>query len=132
MTLTLGPAPWSSPSDNLEETADTVAAMQLAREKGAHLVAICNAEGSQAARMADGALYMRSGLEVGVASTKTFIASLTILNLLAIYIGQSRGFLEPEATKKLVEEAVPVPPADRRNAGRIGGIPSTGREVRRL
>ena len=91
------------------ETADTVAAMQLAREKGAHLVAICNAEGSQAARMADGALYMRSGLEVGVASTKTFIASLTILNLLAIYIGQSRGFLEPEATKKLVEGLAQCP-----------------------
>ena len=86
------------------ETADTVAAMHLAREKGATLVTICNAEESQAARVADGALYMRAGLEVGVASTKTFISSLTILHLLAIYLGQARGRLDYAATRCLVEE----------------------------
>ena len=86
------------------ETADTVAAMHLAREKGATLVTICNAEESQAARIADGALYMRAGLEVGVASTKTFISSLTILHLLAIYLGRARGRLDDAATRRLVDE----------------------------
>ena len=86
------------------ETADTVAAMHLAREKGATLVTICNAEESQAARIADGALYMRAGLEVGVASTKTFIASLTILNLLAVYLGHARGRLSDAAVRRMVDE----------------------------
>ena len=86
------------------ETADTVAAMHLAREKGATLVTICNAEESQAARVADGALYMRAGLEVGVASTKTFVSSLTILQLLAVYLGQVRGHLDENATSRLVDD----------------------------
>ena len=86
------------------ETADTVAAMHLAREKGATLLTICNAEDSQAARVADGALYMRAGLEVGVASTKTFIASLTILNLLAVYLGRMRGVLDDATVGRLVSD----------------------------
>ena len=84
------------------ETADTVAAMHLARDKGATLVTICNAEESQAARVAHGTLYMHAGLEVGVASTKTFISSLTILQLLAVYLGQVRGLLDDDATSRLV------------------------------
>ena len=86
------------------ETADTVAAMHLARERGATLVTICNAEESQAARIADGALYMRAGLEVGVASTKTFVSSLTILHLLAIYLGRIRGFLDGDAVRAMVDD----------------------------
>jgi len=85
------------------ETADTVAAMHLAQEKGARLVTICNAENSQAARLADYTLFMRAGIEIGVASTKTFLASLTTLNILAAYIGQARGALTPEAGKELVD-----------------------------
>ena len=54
------------------ETADTVAAMHLASQKGGRLVTICNTENSQAARVAEGILHMRSGIEIGVASTKTF------------------------------------------------------------
>ena len=91
------------------ETADTIAAMQLVRDKGAKLVTICNSEGSQASRIADGTLYMRAGLEIGVASTKTFVASLTILNLLAIYLGQSRGFLDSSATKELIDGLAQCP-----------------------
>ena len=86
------------------ETADTVAAMHLAREKGATLVTICNAEESQAARIADCTLYMRAGLEVGVASTKTFISSLAILHLLSIYLGQARGALDEATGRRLVDE----------------------------
>ena len=85
------------------ETADTIAAMQLACEKGAPVITICNAEDSQAARLADATLPMRAGLEIGVASTKTFIASLTILNLLALYLGQRRGALDDDRRRELLD-----------------------------
>ena len=91
------------------ETADTVAAMQEAKDRGARLITICNAEDSQAARLAEGALYMRSGIEIGVASTKTFTASLTILNLLAIYLGQVRGHLTGEDARSLVDDLAQCP-----------------------
>ena len=91
------------------ETADTVAAMQMVKDKGAKLLTICNAEGSQATRIADGTLYMRSGIEIGVASTKTFVASLTILNLFAIFLGQSRGVLKQAKTQELVDGLAQAP-----------------------
>ena len=91
------------------ETADTVAAMQMVKDKGAKLIAICNSEGSQASRIADGTLYMRAGIEIGVASTKTFVASLTILNLLAIFLGQSRGVLDTAKGQELVDGLAQVP-----------------------
>ena len=85
------------------ETADTVAAMHLAQEKGGRLVTICNVENSQATRLAEGILYMRSGIEIGVASTKTFLTSLTTLNLLAAYLGQVRGTLSKDRIRELVD-----------------------------
>jgi len=91
------------------ETADTVAAMQMVKDKGAKLITICNSEGSQASRIADGTLYMRAGIEIGVASTKTFVASLTILNLLAIFLGQSRGVLDTAKGQELVDGLAQVP-----------------------
>ena len=91
------------------ETADTVAAMQMGKDKGAKLITICNSEGSQASRIADGTLYMRAGIEIGVASTKTFVASLTILNLLAIFLGQSRGVLDTAKGQELVDGLAQVP-----------------------
>ena len=91
------------------ETADTVAAMQMVKDKGAKLIAICNSEGSQASRIADGTLYMRAGIEIGVASTKTFVASLTILNLLAIFLGQSRGVLDTAKGQELVDGLAQAP-----------------------
>ena len=107
------------------ETADTVAAMHLAREKGATLVTICNAEESQAARVADGALYMRAGLEVGVASTKTFVASLTILQLLAAYLGGIRGHLGGDDVRRLVDDLA-------RGPGLIGEILAEADSYREL
>ena len=91
------------------ETADTVAAMHLARQKGGRLVTICNTENSQAARLAEGVLHMRSGIEIGVASTKTFIASLTTLVLLAAHLGLSRGVLAPERCRRLVDSLAHCP-----------------------
>ncbi len=91
------------------ETADTIAAMEAASARGAKVLAICNAEDSVAARLADGALLMGSGMEIGVASTKTFIASVTILFLLAIYLGQARGFLDREESSTLIAELARCP-----------------------
>ena len=65
------------------ETADTLAAMRLARERGATVLAITNIMGSQATRDADGVLFTRAGLEVGVAATKTFVCQVAVMYLLA-------------------------------------------------
>jgi glucosamine--fructose-6-phosphate aminotransferase (isomerizing) len=91
------------------ETADTVAAMQEIRARGGRLITICNVAGSQTTRLAEGTLYMHSGIEIGVASTKTFIASLTILNLLSVYLGQVRGVLSPADTRRLVDDLAQCP-----------------------
>lgn len=88
------------------ETADTLAAMEAVRQKGARLITICNVEGSLATRTAEHTLYMRSGVEIGVASTKTFVASLTLLTLLAAYLGQVRG---TSSTSCVVEQLARAP-----------------------
>ena len=78
------------------ETADTLSAMEAARENGALLAAICNVPGSQATRIADGTLLTHAGPEIGVASTKAFTTQLTALYLLALHLRQLRdGALEP-------------------------------------
>ena len=78
------------------ETADTLAAMGIARERGARIVAITNIMGSAIARAADGVLYTRAGLEIGVAATKTFTSQVALMTLLALHLGAVRGTL-PEA-----------------------------------
>jgi glutamine---fructose-6-phosphate transaminase (isomerizing) len=89
------------------ETADTLAALELARRRGARVVAICNVVGSSLARQADGVLYTRAGIEMGVASTKAFTAQLVAITLLALKLGLARGFcdatLAREVTKRLLE-----------------------------
>jgi glucosamine--fructose-6-phosphate aminotransferase (isomerizing) len=75
------------------ETVDTLAAMHEAKEHGALVLAVCNTPGSQATRVADGTVFMRCGPEVAVASTKTFIGSLTALYMLACHLGFRRGAL---------------------------------------
>jgi glucosamine--fructose-6-phosphate aminotransferase (isomerizing) len=72
------------------ETADTIAAMQEAKAKGAKLISICNVLGSAATRMSDGTIYTNAGPEIGVASTKAFTTQLTALYLLSLYIRQLR------------------------------------------
>ncbi len=73
------------------ETADTLAAMEAARERGGRLAAICNVVGSQATRISEGTLYTHAGPEIGVASTKAFTTQLEALYLLGIYLRQVRG-----------------------------------------
>ena len=79
------------------ETADTLAAMRLARERGATVLAVTNIMGSQATRDADGVLYTRAGLEIGVAATKTFIAQVAAMYLLALRLAELRGTLDARA-----------------------------------
>ncbi len=75
------------------ETADTLAALREAKAKGARTAAICNVVGSMITRDADGVLYTHAGPEIGVASTKAFTTQLVALDLLALYLGQTRGVL---------------------------------------
>ena len=81
------------------ETADTLAAMRLARDRGAHVIAITNILGSQITRDADGVLYTRAGLEIGVAATKTFVAQVAAIYLLGLKLAELRHTLEPERAR---------------------------------
>jgi len=91
------------------ETVDTLAAMEEARRKGAKLLAIVNVIGSQAARLADGVIYMQAGPEIGVASTKAFTASLVDQYLLGLYLGKARGLIEPARMRELVDALAGLP-----------------------
>ena len=91
------------------ETADTLAALQEAKNKGASSVAICNVVGSMATREADGSIYTHAGPEIGVASTKTFTSQLVALNLLALYLAQIRGTLSSDAIRQHLEALLQLP-----------------------
>jgi glutamine---fructose-6-phosphate transaminase (isomerizing) len=91
------------------ETADTLAAMRAAKEQGSRAVAICNVVGSSMAREADGVLYTRAGLEIGVASTKAFTAQLTAVTLLALRLGQARGLVDPALLQRAAKALWEVP-----------------------
>jgi len=91
------------------ETVDTLAAMEEARSKGARLWSIVNVIGSQAARLADGVIYMHAGPEIGVASTKAFTTSLVDLYLLGLYLGQARGTIGPERMEGLLDALLALP-----------------------
>lgn len=91
------------------ETADTLAAMRIARERGATVLALTNIMGSQATRDADGVLYTRAGLEVGVAATKTFICQVAVVVLLALKLGELRGTLPAERRAELIADLKRIP-----------------------
>ncbi len=91
------------------ETVDTLAAIDEARQKGAKIVSVVNVVGSQAARVSDGVIYMQAGPEIGVASTKAFTTSLADLLMLAVYLGQAKGTLQPERTAKLLQALIEIP-----------------------
>jgi glucosamine--fructose-6-phosphate aminotransferase (isomerizing) len=93
------------------ETADTLAAMRLARARGATVLAVTNIMGSQATRDADGVLFTRAGLEIGVAATKTFVAQVAVMYLLALRLAELRGTLPPERLRGLVADLKALPHA---------------------
>ncbi|MCS7206634.1 MAG: glutamine--fructose-6-phosphate transaminase (isomerizing) [Dehalococcoidia bacterium] len=91
------------------ETADTLSCMAEARQRGASVLALCNVEGSEATRQADGVLYLKAGLEVGVASTKTFLNSLLTLYLLALHLGKVRGTLSAASRSEAIGHLIRLP-----------------------
>ncbi len=91
------------------ETADTLAALREAKQKGARSIAICNVVGSMATRESDGTVYTHAGPEIGVASTKAFTAQLVALQLLAIHIAQVRGVLADARAVQLLRGLEQLP-----------------------
>jgi glutamine---fructose-6-phosphate transaminase (isomerizing) len=91
------------------ETADTLAAIRLAREKGARTLAITNQMGSQITREVDSSLFTRCGLEVGVAASKTFTAQVALLSLVALKLAEVRKTLPPEEIELILDELYALP-----------------------
>src|SRR5213075_1344297 len=91
------------------ETADVLAAIKLAREKGARTVAITNMMGSQITREVDSVLYTRTGLEVGVAASKTFTAQISLLFLVGLKLAQCRGTMPKVEREFIMDELYDLP-----------------------
>ena len=91
------------------ETADTIAAAKEATHKGACVVAVTNAEGSSITRECRATIFMKSGIEIGVAATKTFTAQVLVLYLLALYLGKERGTLMPKEMAELMSSMRSLP-----------------------
>jgi len=91
------------------ETADTLAAMQEAKRKGAHQITLCNYPGTQSTRIANSTLQIRAGLEISVAGSKTFVCSLTALYILSIHFGIRRGTLARDECIERIAELARLP-----------------------
>ena len=91
------------------ETADTLAAIKLAKERKATIIGVCNVVGSSISRETDCGSYTHAGPEIGVASTKAFTAQVTILTLMAMMIGKRKGTISPEKFNRLVVEMSAIP-----------------------
>ncbi len=91
------------------ETADTLAAIRLARAAGALVLGVCNVVGSSIPRETEAGVYTHAGPEIGVASTKAFTAQVTILTLIALLLGWRKGHLNQEKYKELIKEITLVP-----------------------
>lgn len=91
------------------ETADTLAAIELAKSKGATIFGVCNVVGSSISRASDAGAYTHAGPEIGVASTKAFTAQVTVLSLIALELGRSRGVLSDSRFRALCQELDSIP-----------------------
>jgi glucosamine--fructose-6-phosphate aminotransferase (isomerizing) len=91
------------------ETADTMAALELAKEKGATIFGVCNVVGASIPRLTDAGVYTHAGPEIGVASTKAFTAQVTVLTLMAFYIAQQRGTITQSKLVEYLTELDQVP-----------------------
>ena len=91
------------------ETADTLAAMNLAKDKGATVLGICNVVGSSIARLSDAGSYTHAGPEIGVASTKAFTAQVTVLTLMALMLGRKKGTIAESYYRELISELETIP-----------------------
>src|SRR5690606_27529490 len=91
------------------ETADTMAALKLAKERGAFIYGICNVVDSSIARITDAGSYTHAGPEIGVASTKAFTAQLTVLSMIALKLGKHNGTLGNAEFMSLISELDALP-----------------------
>jgi glucosamine--fructose-6-phosphate aminotransferase (isomerizing) len=91
------------------ETADTLAAVAEAKNRGAKVIAICNVQGSTITREADGAIYTKAGLEIGVASTKAFTAQVTVLYMFAIYLARLKYLMNKETASHYLKQMFELP-----------------------
>jgi len=91
------------------ETADTMAAIELAKERGATIFGICNVVGSSIPRITDAGVYTHAGPEIGVASTKAFTAQVTVLTLMALYMAQQRGTIKKSDLVSMLTELDSIP-----------------------
>jgi glucosamine--fructose-6-phosphate aminotransferase (isomerizing) len=91
------------------ETADTIAALREAKERGSKVLAICNVQGSMVTRESDGTILTHAGPEIGVASTKAFTAQMVALYLFAMYLGQLRGALSDEEARSHAQQLAELP-----------------------
>jgi len=91
------------------ETADTLAALRLAKSMGAVVVSICNVIGSSITRESDGTIYTHAGPEIGVASTKAFTTQIATLYLLGIYLAQLKGTLDKDERLRYIDALIKVP-----------------------
>lgn len=91
------------------ETADTLAAIKLAKENGAMVLGICNVVGSSIPRETDAGVYTHAGPEIGVASTKAFTCQVTVLTMMAILLGRQKGLISDDRYKTLIREFTEVP-----------------------
>ncbi|NCO54570.1 MAG: glutamine--fructose-6-phosphate transaminase (isomerizing) [Bacteroidetes bacterium CG02_land_8_20_14_3_00_31_25] len=91
------------------ETADTLAAIKLAKEQGATVIGICNVVGSSIPRLTHAGVYTHAGPEIGVASTKAFTAQVTVLSMMAMLLGHERKTISDKNYQILVEELVNIP-----------------------
>ncbi|MDX8341211.1 glutamine--fructose-6-phosphate transaminase (isomerizing) [Draconibacterium sp. IB214405] len=91
------------------ETADTLAALELAKSKGATVLGICNVVGSTLSRETEAGVYTHAGVEIGVASTKAFTAQVTVLTMIALKLAKRKGTISDEEYKMLVKELAEIP-----------------------
>lgn len=91
------------------ETADTLAAIEIAKKKGATVLGICNVIGSSISRVTDAGIYTHAGPEIGVASTKAFTAQVTVLTMLAIHLAELNGYLPKSRIMELIRELDLIP-----------------------
>jgi glucosamine--fructose-6-phosphate aminotransferase (isomerizing) len=91
------------------ETADTLAAIELAKEKGATVFGVCNVVGSSIPRMSHAGAYTHAGPEIGVASTKAFTAQVSVLTLMALAVAQIRGSISQDRLRMVLSELENIP-----------------------
>jgi glucosamine--fructose-6-phosphate aminotransferase (isomerizing) len=112
------------------ETADTLAGVREARDRGAKVMAITNVVGSRVTRESDGVIYTHAGPEIGVAATKTFTAQIAALNVLALKLAQAKGTLSADEIDSLWEELATLPDIVETELADLGDVDACARECK--